>query len=74
MVVYGQVKLAFVSPNGSEKVVDIVGPGISFGEALMFTDRPYIVFAQALADTMLLHIAKSAIDAEISATRSSPCG
>lgn len=65
VVLYGQVKLAFVSPNGSEKVVEIIGPGHSFGEALMFTDRPYMVFAQALADTMLLHIAKSAIDAEI---------
>ncbi len=64
-VVYGQVKLAFVSPNGSEKVVDIIGPGMSFGEALMFTDRPYVVYAQALADSLLLHISKSAIDAEI---------
>ena len=64
-VVYGQVKLAFVSPQGSEKVVDIIGPGASFGEALMFTDRPYVVYAQALADSMLLHISRAAIDAEI---------
>ncbi|MCL4746897.1 MAG: Crp/Fnr family transcriptional regulator [Burkholderiaceae bacterium] len=66
VVVYGQVKLAFVSPSGSEKVVEIIGPGHSFGEALMFTDRPYVVYSQALADTMLLHIARAAIDAEIS--------
>jgi CRP-like cAMP-binding protein len=64
-VVYGQVKLAFVSPQGSEKVVDIVGPGQSFGEALMFTERPYPVYAQALVDSMLLHVSTSAIDAEI---------
>lgn len=64
-VVFGQVKLAFVSPQGSEKVVDIVGPGMSFGEALMFTDRPYVVYAQALADSMLLHVSKAVIDAEI---------
>ncbi len=64
-VVYGQVKLAFVSPQGSEKVVDIIGPGMSFGEALMFTDRPYVVYAQALVDSMLLHVSKAAIDAEI---------
>ena len=38
-IVYGQVKLAFTSPQGSEKVVDVVGPGQSFGEALMFTLR-----------------------------------
>jgi CRP-like cAMP-binding protein len=51
VVVYGQVKLAFTSPQGVEKVVEIVRPGQSFGEALMFLDKPYIVFAQALADT-----------------------
>lgn len=65
IVVYGQIKLAFVSPQGSEKVVEIIGPGMSFGEALMFTDRPYIVYAQALADSMLLHIAKETIDGEL---------
>ena len=65
VVVYGQVKLAMVSPNGSEKVIDLIGPGHSFGEALMFTDRAYVVFAQALSDSLLLHISKAAIDAEI---------
>jgi CRP-like cAMP-binding protein len=61
VVVYGQVKLAFTSPQGVEKVVEIVRPGQSFGEALMFLDKPYIVFAQALADSMLLHVAKHAV-------------
>ena len=61
VVVYGQVKLGFTSPQGVEKVVEIVGPGQSFGEALMFLDAPYIVFAQALADSMLLHVAKQAV-------------
>lgn len=61
VVVYGQVKLGFTSPQGVEKVVEIVGPGQSFGEALMFLDAPYIVFAQALADSMLLHVAKHAV-------------
>jgi CRP-like cAMP-binding protein len=61
VVVYGQVKLGFTSPQGIEKVVEIVRPGQSFGEALMFLDKPYIVFAQALADTMLLHVAKQSV-------------
>jgi CRP-like cAMP-binding protein len=61
VVVYGQVKLGFTSPQGVEKVVEIVRPGQSFGEALMFLDAPYIVFAQALADSMLLHVAKRAV-------------
>ncbi len=64
-VVYGQIKLAFVSPNGDEKVVEIIGPGHSFGEALMFMEKPYIVTAQALADTLLLHVAKKAVFDEL---------
>jgi CRP-like cAMP-binding protein len=65
LVVYGQVKLAFISPEGSEKVVVIIAPGYSFGEALMFMERPYVVMAQALADTMLLHVSKSVVFAGI---------
>jgi CRP/FNR family transcriptional regulator, dissimilatory nitrate respiration regulator len=61
IVIYGQVKLAFVSPQGDEKVVEIIGPGQSFGEALMFMGKPYIVSAQALADTLLLHVAQSVV-------------
>ncbi|MGE0875135.1 MAG: Crp/Fnr family transcriptional regulator, partial [Burkholderiales bacterium] len=49
-----------------EKVVEIVHPGQSFGEALMFLDKPYIVFAQALSDAMLLHVAKHAVLEELS--------
>ena len=61
LVVYGQVKLGFTSPQGVEKVIEIVRPGQSFGEALMFLDAPYIVFAQALADSLLLHVARRAV-------------
>lgn len=61
LVVYGQVKLAFISPQGGEKVLEIVGPGYSFGEALMFMEKPYVLMAQALADTMLLHVAKQVV-------------
>ena len=61
VVVYGQVKLGFTSPQGIEKVVEIVSPGQTFGEALMFLDSPYIVFAQALSDCMLLHVARHAV-------------
>src|SRR4051812_14414295 len=58
IVVYGQVKLAFVSLQGDEKVIEIIGPGHSFGEALMFMEKPYIVSAQTLADSLLLHVSK----------------
>jgi CRP-like cAMP-binding protein len=65
IVVYGQVKLGFHSPSGGEKVVEIISPGQSFGEALMFLEKPYIVFAQALADTMLLHVARQCVFEEL---------
>ncbi|NYT86756.1 Crp/Fnr family transcriptional regulator [Pollutimonas harenae] len=65
IVVYGQIKLMFISPMGGEKVVRLIGPGDSFGEALMFLDKAYIVSAQALADTMLLHVAKQVLFAEL---------
>jgi CRP-like cAMP-binding protein len=65
VVVYGQVKLAFGAADGSEKVVEILGPGSSFGEAVMFLDKPYVVFAETLADSLLLSIGKQAIFAEL---------
>jgi len=40
VVASGQIKLAFASAQGSEKVVEIIGPGQSFGEAVMFMGRP----------------------------------
>ncbi len=61
LVVYGQVKLAISSSQGSEKVVDILSQGQTFGEAVMFMERPYMVYAQTLKDSQLLLIAKSAI-------------
>lgn len=65
IVIYGQVKLAFNSVDGNEKVVEIIGPGFSFGEALMFVEKPYIVTAQALADSLLLHVSKKAVFDEL---------
>lgn len=65
VVVYGQVKLGFTSTQGAEKVIEILGPSQSFGEAVMFLDKPYVVFAQALADTMLLHVSKDVVFEEI---------
>ena len=61
VVVAGQVKLAFPSAQGNEKVVEILGPRQSFGEAVMFMHRPYPVFAEALLDTTLLHIGQAAV-------------
>ncbi len=61
VVVHGQVKLTLTSPQGIEKVLQILGPSQSFGEAVMFLDKPYPVYAQALTDCLALHINKSVI-------------
>ncbi len=61
VIVFGQVKLAFPSSQGNEKVVEIIGPKQSFGEAVMFMDRTYPVFAETLTDTLLFFIAENTL-------------
>jgi CRP-like cAMP-binding protein len=61
VVVFGQIKLAFPSSQGNEKVVQILGPRQSFGEAVMFLDRPCPVFAEGLVDSLLLHIGSAPV-------------
>lgn len=53
-VLSGQVKLTVVGGGGGEKVLEIVAPGETFAEALMFGHRPYPVTAVALSATRLL--------------------
>lgn len=65
VVVTGQVKLFVLAPSGQEKVVELISAGQSFAEALMFTNRPYILNAQTLTDTLLLTVGKQAVMAEI---------
>ena len=65
LIVYGQIKLAFTSAQGNEKVVDILSQGQTFGEAVMFMEKPHMVYAQALSDSVLLHIAKTVILEEL---------
>ena len=61
VVATGQIKLAFSSEQGQEKVVEIISPQQSFGEAVMFMNKPYPVFAQALADSQLLFIGREPV-------------
>ena len=60
IIIYGQVKLGHIALGG-EKVIEIFGPGQSFGEATMFLDRPHIASAHAPGDIMLLHVAKNVV-------------
>ena len=53
----GQVKLYRLSAEGNEKIIEIVGPGHTFAEALMFLSRPrYPVSCAALAPAELIAI------------------
>ena len=62
----GQIKLFAGSSSGQEKVIELIGPGHSFAEAMMFTERPYYFNAQALAPTLLLTVPKANVLAGIS--------
>lgn len=65
VVVTGQIKLFGLSPAGHEKVIELIGPGGSFAEALMFLSRPCMVNAQALADALLLTVQRAAVVDEL---------
>ena len=57
LVLSGRIKLFRVSPDGKEKVVEIIEAGASFAEALMFMDEPdYPVTATALAPSRVIVI------------------
>jgi len=55
LVLSGRIKLSLVSPDGKEKVVEIMQEGASFAEALMFMDQPhYPVTATALSPSRVV--------------------
>ena len=57
MVLSGKMKLFRISPDGQEKIIEIIKTGEVFAEALMFTDQTdYPVSAAALAETEVLKI------------------
>ena len=68
VTVLGQVKLFVISPAGTEKVVELVGPGDSFAEAVMFMGVPYVLSAQTLTDSLILSIEKDVVLREIGAS------
>jgi CRP-like cAMP-binding protein len=65
IVIFGQVKLALQAQGGGEKVIELIEPGMSFGEPEMFLGEPYMASATTLADSLLLHVARHVVYAEI---------
>jgi CRP-like cAMP-binding protein len=57
LVLKGQIRLFRLSPEGEEKIIEIVSPGQTFAEALMFLNAPrYPVCASALCATDVISI------------------
>jgi len=65
VVILGQVKLYVTNAAGQEKIIQLVAPGQSFAEALMFLNKPYILSAQTLCDSLLLSVGKKTVFQEI---------
>lgn len=61
LVVHGQIKLAVSAPNGNEKVLELISAHMSFGEAVMFLDRPFPVTAEALSDSLVLGVPREPV-------------
>ena len=57
LVLNGHIKLYRLSPAGNEKVIEVVTPGSTFAEALMFLERPhYPVGGQALGPAEVISV------------------
>lgn len=57
----GQVKLGVVSPQGDEKIIGLIQPGESFGEAVLFLEKTFPIYAQATLDSKVLLITRDTI-------------
>ncbi len=65
VVVTGHVKLFTVASHGSEKVVELVGPGQLLGETLVFNEQPHNLAAQTLTEALVLRIPKAAMTEQV---------
>ncbi|MBO9356441.1 cyclic nucleotide-binding domain-containing protein [Bordetella petrii] len=59
-VIAGTVKIYRVTPDGQEKVFDVIGGRQTFAEAMMLMDTPdYVASAQAIAPSQLYRFSNS---------------
>lgn len=61
LLLTGQIKLGVISPQGDEKVIGLIQAGESFGEAVLFLERAFPIYAQATLDSKVLLIGRDAI-------------
>ena len=64
VVVVGEIRLVAHGARGS-RLTGIVEAGRSFGEPVMFLERPYLVDAVAHTDAVVIHVPKENVFAEI---------
>lgn len=60
-VVTGHVRRAMASPEGDERVIDILSPGRCFGLAEVFDASPYASFAEVVEPAVLLRVGKEGL-------------
>ena len=65
VVVYGDIRLVSTTPVRGRRLTGTVGPGQSFGEPVMFLERPTLVEAQAASDALVLLVPKASVFAEL---------
>lgn len=64
-VVHGRIALVAAAAHRQERVTAIIEAGRSFGEAIMFLEKPCIVSARALGDALVLHVARETVFTEL---------
>ena len=65
IVVYGEVRLLARSGSRGKRLAGIAQAGQSFGEPVMFLERPALVDAEAASDALVLHLPSQAVFTEI---------
>lgn len=65
VVAYGEVKPIASTLAHRSRLSGIVGPGQSFGEPVLFLQRPTLVEAQAGSDALVLQVPKDALFSDL---------
>lgn len=65
VVIHGEIRLLARSGTRGERLTGVARAGSSFGEAVMFLERPAVVDAEAATDALVLHVPKEAVFEEI---------
>ena len=65
VVVHGDIRSLARTGARGERLTGVAGPGSSFGEAVMFLERPAVVDAEAATDALVLHVPKAAVFEQI---------